>query len=72
MLSSQQWQNGDYRFMIGFTLWVLDGSAPPYQRATFADYASCVTAGRAEVDSLKSLSPSIAWQCVPDRSTDER
>jgi hypothetical protein len=53
---------------IGFVLWVLDGTAPPYQRGEFADYQSCVTAARAEVDSLKSLSPDISWQCVPGDS----
>jgi hypothetical protein len=31
---------------------VLDGTSPPYQRATFDSFQDCVIAGRAEVDTL--------------------
>ena len=50
---------------IAFALWVLDGPAPPYQRATFPDYASRVAAGQGEVDSLRDMSPGVTWECVP-------
>jgi hypothetical protein len=51
--------------LIGFTLWVVNGSEPPYKRATFSTYADCVVAGQAEVDSMAQCSPAISWQCLP-------
>ena len=54
-----------------FVLWVMIGSAPAYQRATFSTYADCVVAGQAEVDLMAQWSPAISWQCVP-MSEDQR
>ena len=45
--------------LIGFALWVLNSTAPPYKRATFPDYAACVVAAQAEIDSLKPFAPGI-------------
>jgi hypothetical protein len=36
--------------LIGFTLWVLNGSEPPSKRATFETYEDCVAAA-----ALKSI-----------------
>ena len=52
--------------LIGFALWVLNATAPPYKRATFPDYAACVVAAQAEIDSLKPFAPGIWWECLPD------
>ena len=52
--------------LIGFTLWVLNATAPPYKRATFPDYAACVVAAQAEIDSLKPFAPGMWWECLPD------
>ena len=52
--------------LIGFALWVLNATAPPYKRATFPDYAACVAAAQAEIDSLKPFAPGIWWECLPD------
>ena len=57
---------------IGFVLWVLNGDQPPYKRASFPTYADCIVAGQAQVDSLKSLSPVITWQCAPDDDDQRR
>jgi hypothetical protein len=54
-------------FMIGFVLWVLDGSAPPYQRGTFPDYAACVAAGRGAIDTLRAIEPTVTWECLPSK-----
>ena len=48
---------------IGFVLWVLNATAPPYKRATFPDYAACVVAAQAEID---SLTPGIWWEYLPE------
>jgi hypothetical protein len=53
--------------LIGFVLWVLDGTAPPYQRATFPDYAACVAAGQGEIETLRDVSPGVTWECVPSQ-----
>ena len=50
--------------VIGFTLWVLNGSEPPYRRATFESYEDCVAAGRSQVDTMAQMSPDITWQCL--------
>jgi hypothetical protein len=50
--------------LIGFTLWVLNGSEPPYKRATFESYEDCVAAGRSQVDTMAQMSPDISWQCL--------
>ena len=50
--------------LIGFTLWVLNGSEPPYKRATFGTYEDCVAAGRSQVDTMAQMSPDISWQCL--------
>jgi hypothetical protein len=52
--------------LIGFALWVLNATAPPYKRATFPDYAACVVAAQAEIDSLKPFAPGMWWECLPD------
>jgi hypothetical protein len=57
--------------LIGFALWVVNGTEPSYKRATFSTYADCVVAGQAEVDSMAQWSPAISWQCVP-MSEDQR
>jgi hypothetical protein len=57
---------------IGFVLWVLNGDQPPYKRASFPSYADCIVAGQAQVDSLKRLSPDVAWQCAPDDNDQRR
>ena len=50
--------------LIGFTLWVLNGSEPPYKRATFETYEDCVAAGRSQIDTMPQMSPDISWQCL--------
>jgi hypothetical protein len=52
--------------LIAFALWVLSADQPPYERAVYDSFEDCVTAARAEVDSLKSLTPDVSWQCLPD------
>ena len=52
--------------LIGFVLWVLNATAPPYKRATFLNYAACVDAAKAEIDSLKPFAPGISWECLSD------
>ena len=54
--------------LIGFVLWVLNATAPPYKRATFANYAACVVAAEAEIDSLKPFAPGTRWECLPDNA----
>jgi hypothetical protein len=51
---------------IGFTLWVINGTEPPFKRATFPTFAACVVAGKPEIDSLREVSPDITWECLPD------
>jgi hypothetical protein len=48
-------------FMIGFALWVTSADQPAYKRATFGSYQDCVTAARAQVE---SLGPDVSWQCI--------
>jgi hypothetical protein len=50
--------------LIGFALWVTDADQPPYKRASFPDYAACVDAGRAQVDSQRQWSPAVTWRCL--------
>ena len=52
--------------LIGFALWVLNATAPPYKSATFPDYAACVVAAQAAIDSLKPFAPGMWWECLPD------
>jgi hypothetical protein len=50
--------------LIGFTLWVLNGSELPHKLATFESYEDCVAAGRSQVDTMAQMSPDISWQCL--------
>jgi hypothetical protein len=46
-------------FLAGFALWVTNGGDQrPHRRATFDNYAECVTAGQSQ--------PPNSWQCVPE------
>src|SRR6516162_7463116 len=47
--------------LIGFTLWVLNATAPPYKRATFPDYAACVVAAQAEIDSSPAYEENVTF-----------
>jgi hypothetical protein len=52
--------------VAGFALWVLDGTAPPYQRGTFNDYGRCVEAARGQVETLQAIEGhAVTWQCLP-------
>ena len=42
--------------LIGFALWVLNATAPPYKRATFPDYAACIVAAH-QLSNLLFCSP---------------
>jgi hypothetical protein len=42
----------------------IDGDKPAYRRATFDTFAECVAAGQSQIDSQRSTSPNITWQCI--------
>ena len=48
-----------------FILWVLVGTAPPYERGTFPSYDCCLEAAYGQVETLKAIQPDVHWQCVP-------
>ena len=50
--------------LAGFALMVIDGDKPAYRRATFDTFAECVAAGQSQIDSQRSTSPNITWQCI--------
>jgi hypothetical protein len=52
--------------LAGFVLWIVNGDQPAYRRGVFASYAECVVVGQSQVDSMKSFSPNVTWQCLPD------
>jgi hypothetical protein len=53
--------------LAGFVLWISNDDQPAYRRGTYNTYQNCVVAGQAQVDSLRDLLPTVAWQCVPER-----
>jgi len=49
-----------------FILWVLVGTAPPYERGTFPTYERWVEAGIGQAESLRSIEGlNVTWQCLP-------